>query len=264
MNRMTLKGRRALVTGASSGLGADFARHLARAGASLVLVARREAELEALAKDLWSAYGAEVRVIALDLLQPDADAILQAQLEVEALPIDILINNAGFGVFGDHLELPWERERAMMRLDMEVLVALTKRFAAAMVSRKWGRILNVSSIGAFQPTPTYAVYSAAKSFVLSYSEAFSRELVGTGVSVTAICPGITATEFLKVSGQKATFYQRLVMMDSPTVTRIGVKAMLSGRRSIVPGVLNSLTAWSTRLMPRRLQTWMAYQVMRNA
>jgi short-subunit dehydrogenase len=144
------------------------------------------------------------------------------------------------------------------------VVALCKRFAKGMVQRGWGRILNVSSIGAFQPTPTYAVYSASKAFVLSYSEAFSRELAGTGVTVTAVCPGITATEFLQVSGQQATLYQRLLMMDSLTVTRIGLRAMVAGRRSIVPGIANTLTAWSTRLMPRRAQTWMAHLVMKNA
>lgn len=261
---MDLNGKRALVTGASSGLGTDFARQLAAMGCALVLVARREAELQTVAEALRKAHGVEVRVIPLDLLAPQADVHLQAQLASEGLAIDILVNNAGFGVYGAHRELPWAKERDMMRLDMELVVSLTKRFAEGMVTRGWGRILNVSSIGAFQPTPTYAVYSAAKAFVLSYSEAFAAELAGTGVTVTALCPGITATEFLKVSGQKATRYQRLLMMESPAVTRIGLRAMLAGRRSIVPGLANTLTAWGTRLLPRRVQTWVAYQVMKNA
>ena len=259
---MNLNGRRALVTGASSGLGVDFARQLAAMGCALVLVARRAPELEALATDLRAAHGIAVRVIPLDLLSEDADDRLEAQLAAEGLAIDILVNNAGFGVYGPHLELPWAREQAMMRLDMERLVSLTKRFAVGMVARGWGRILNVASIGAYQPTPTYAVYAAAKAFVLNYSEAFAAELAGTGVTVTTLSPGVTATEFLQVSGQKPTLYQRLVMMDSPTVTRLGLKAMLAGRRSLVPGLLNTLTAWGTRLMPRRVQTWVAYQVMK--
>lgn len=261
---MNLNGKRALVTGASSGLGADFARHLAASGCALVLVARRAAKLERLAADLRARHGVAVDVEALDLLQPDADQLLFDRLQARGLAIDLLINNAGFGLFGSHRELAWAKERDMMRLDMEVVVALSKRFAEPMVARGWGRILNVASIGAYQPTPTYAVYSAAKAFVLSYSEAFAFELRGTGVSVTALCPGITATAFLEVSGQKATAYQRLAMMDSPTVTRLGIRALLGGRRSLVPGLMNTLTAWSTRLMPRRLQTWMAFQVMRNA
>jgi uncharacterized protein len=185
------------------------------------------------------------------------------QLNQSGKTIDVLINNAGFGLFGTFLELPWEKERSMLELDMLTLTHMTKLFAKEMVTRGFGRILQISSIGAFQPTPTYATYGAAKSYVLSFSEALNFELRDTGVTCTAICPGITATEFLKVSGQKATFYQRMVMMSSERVTQIGIRAMLNGRSSVVPGIVNTLTAWSTRLMPRRVQALMAYQVMRN-
>ncbi len=131
-----------------------------------------------------------------------------------------------------------------------------------MVARGFGRILQVSSIAAFCPAPTYAAYGAAKAFVLNYSEALSFELKGTGVTSTAICPGITATEFLHVSGQKPSLYQRLAVMQSPEVARIGIRAMLAGRRSIVPGVVNTLTAWSTRLMPRHTSTWVTSLLMK--
>ena len=138
---------------------------------------------------------------------------------------------------------------------------MTKLFARDMVARSLGFILLVSSIGAYQPTPTYASYSAAKTYVLYFGEALSYELRGTGVSCTVLSPGVTATDFLRVSGQQATLYQRLVMMSSADVTRIGVDSMLKRRSSVVPGLINVLTAWSSRLMPRRLAAAIAYRSM---
>jgi short-subunit dehydrogenase len=231
-----LAGRHALVTGASSGLGVDFARELARRGAGLTLVARREDRLRAVAREL-------------------------ADTQARGRPVDVLVNNAGFGLYGRFSELDWGRERAMLELDMIVPVHLTKLFLPGMLERRSGWVLNIASIGAYQPSPLYASYSAAKSFILNFTEALSYELRGTGVRATALSPGIVATEFLQVSGQQATRYQRMTMMDSPTVARLGIDAMLRGRPSLVPGRLNAASVWTSRLLPRRVSAALAHRLM---
>jgi uncharacterized protein len=256
-----LAGRNALVTGASSGLGVDFARELARRGAGLTLVARREDRLRALARELADTHGADVRVVALDLNDADAPDRLLADTQARGRPVDVLVNNAGFGLYGRFSELDWERERAMLELDMIVPVHLTKLFLPGMLERRSGWVLNIASIGAYQPSPLYASYSAAKSFILNFTEALSYELRGTGVRATALSPGIVATEFLQVSGQQATRYQRMTMMDSPTVARLGIDAMLRGRPSLVPGRLNAASVWTSRLLPRRVSAALAHRLM---
>jgi len=256
-----LRGRRALVTGASSGLGADFARELAGHGCHLVLVARRVDRLEALAKELRERHGVEVEPLAMSLSEPDAAAALHQRLSARALEVDVLVNNAGFGVFGEFLSVPWEREREMLQLDVLAVVQLTKLFGADMLRRGRGWILQVASIGAYQPSPSYATYSAAKAFVLSFGEALAFELRRAGVKVTVVSPGVTRTEFLQVSGQKPTLYQRLAMMESPAVARAGIRALLRGKPSTVPGLVNKIPAFLMRLTPRRLQARMAHATM---
>jgi uncharacterized protein len=251
----------ALVTGASSGLGVDFARQLAARGANLILVARREDQLRAVATDIAKAYAVSAQAIALDLAAPDAPQVLYDQLQQQGIHVDVLVNNAGFGIYGDFATVPWEREKAMLDLDIVTLTHLTKLFVQDMLKRKRGYILLVASIGAYQPSPTYATYSAAKAFVLNMGEAINYELRGSGVSVTVISPGVTATEFFKVAGQSASLYQRLMMMDSTTVARIGIEHMLRRRPSVVPGFMNNLFAFSTRLVPRRLQAATAHFMM---
>ena len=261
MSVSVVKGKRALVTGASSGLGVDFARELAARGCHLILVARRQDQLEAVRKEVVERHGVEVEVVPMDLSTPDAPQQLYDRIRASGQTVDVLVNNAGFGLFGRFVEIPWERERNMLELDIVTLVGLTKLFVRDMASRDFGFVLNVSSIGAFQPTPFYAAYSAAKTFVLYFSEALSYELRKTKVRVCALAPGITATEFLEVSGQNATAYQKSLMMTSAEVTRIGVEAMLRGRPSVVPGLMNALTAWGTRLIPRRLSAAIAERLM---
>jgi uncharacterized protein len=263
MNDGSLQGKTALVTGASSGLGVDFARELARRGCRLVLVARREELLKQLQGELQAAHGVTAIVMTVDLGDPAAPQMLYDTLKAQGVAVDILVNNAGFGLFGLELEIPWDKTRQMLMLDIVALTHLTKLFARDMVKRGFGRMLQVASIGAYQPSPTYAAYSAAKSYVRSFSQALNFELRHSGVTSTVISPGITATEFLQVSGQKPTAYQRAMMMTSADVAAIGIKAMLKGRYSVVPGFLNWLTALFTMITPDPVNAAAAYRLMKN-
>jgi uncharacterized protein len=261
MREVELKGKTALVTGASSGLGVEFARQLAARGCHVILVARRAEALAQLKQELEARHGVRVYPMPMDLTAADAPQGLYAQVEGAGLSVDVLVNNAGLGLFGAFTDIPWEREKMMLELDILTVVHLTKLFAPAMVRRQFGCVLNIGSTGAFQPTPTYAAYAAAKSFVLSYSEAVNCELRGTGVTCTALCPGVTRTEFFQVSGQKLTLYQRLTMMASGEVVRIGLNAMLRGRSSVVAGWLNAFMAGSMSFIPRSWAAGLAHWVM---
>jgi uncharacterized protein len=261
MSRTQQAGSWALVTGASSGLGVDFARELARRGVNVILAARRRTELLAVAEELRSDHGVVAEVIALDLGQPNAADQLYEQVTALGHEVDILVNNAGFGLFGHYLDIGWEREKAMIDLDIGAVVRLTQLFSMDMVRRGRGRILQVASVAAYQPTPTYAAYGAAKAFVLHYGEAVAEELAGTGVTCTVVSPGYTRTAFLEVSGQPENVYHRALAMTSAAVARIGIKAMLRGRRSIVPGSMNALIAWLTRFVPRRVSAAIVHRLM---
>ncbi|HMQ33374.1 MAG TPA: SDR family oxidoreductase [Chloroflexaceae bacterium] len=261
-NENLLRGKTALVTGASSGLGVDFARELAARGCHLVLVARREELLRQHAEEIRAAHGVRVSVVAMDLAAKDAPQALYDRLTAEGVAVDVLVNNAGYGLYGPFTQLDWERERNMLELDIITLVHLSKLFARDMVARNFGFMLHVASIASYQPSPLYASYGAAKSFVLHFGEALSYELRRTNVRSTVVAPGVTATEFLKVSGQEATLYQRLAMMTSEQVARAGIEAMLKGRPSIVTGRFNALAAFTMRLLPRRAQAALAEITMR--
>lgn len=258
-----LQGKWALVTGASSGFGIDFAHLLAERGANIVLVARRAQPMEQLAAELRAKFGTTVHVEPMDLARSGVGAELKARLDAARIEVDLLINNAGYGMFGAFLDQPLAATLDMMQLNMLSLTELTHVFASDMVRRGGGQILMTASIGAYQATPLYAVYSATKAYVLLFGEALHEEMKGKNVTVTVLSPGITATAFLAVSGQKATLYQRMVMMQSRPVARIGLAALRAGRASVVPGWMNAVTAWSNRLMPRFMQRKVAYQLMKN-
>ncbi len=260
-NRASLDGNTALITGASSGLGAEFARQLAAMGCHLILVARREHRLQALRQELLARHPVSVRVLPADLSEPDSPQTLYAAIKAAGLSVDILVNNAGYGIYGEHATIPWPQERQMLMLDILAVMQFTKLALADMLQRDSGYILQVSSIGAYQPSPTYAAYGAAKTFVLYFGEALNYELRKTQVSCTVLSPGVTATEFLQVAGQKPTLYQRLMMMQSPEVVRIGLKAMLRRKPSVVAGRLNALMVWSNRCLPRRWSAAIAYRLM---
>lgn len=255
-------GRTALVTGASSGLGIEFARDLARRGAALVLVARSEAPMQALAEEL-RARGATVHVRPADLADAAARDALAAGLARDGIAVDLLVNNAGFGVFGEFADTEWSRLDAMLAVDVVALTHLTRLFLPGMRQRRFGRVLQVASTAAFQPTPAYAAYAAAKSYVLAFAYALDAELRGSGVRCTVISPGVTATQFFAVSGQRPTWYQRLTRMQAPAVARQGVDALMAGRTSVVAGWVNAIMANSTRLLPRRASAYVAGLLMRN-
>lgn len=261
MNRNILDGRLALVTGASSGLGVDFARRLAELGCHLVLVARREERLRAVQQEICARYGIEVAVLPLDLTGPEAPQQLYDQLQHWNKKVDVLVNNAGFGIHGDFIDIPWEEEEQLLELNIISLAHLTKLFVKDMVAQDFGYILQVASIGAFQGVPTYASYAAAKGFILLFGEALNYELRRSQVSCTVLCPGITATEFMKVAGQRPTLYHRLVTMPSQEVARIGLDGMLRRKATVVPGWFNRLTVWGSRLVPRRLAIAVSYRLM---
>ncbi|BEV71785.1 MULTISPECIES: SDR family oxidoreductase [unclassified Paludibacterium] len=255
--------RRALITGASSGLGADFARQLAARGNALVLVARSEAPMQALADELRQRYQVDVQVLVQDLGQPGAAIALKQQTDRLGWQIDVLVNNAGFGVHGEFHRQPLPRLQDMLQLNISTLTELTHCYAADMVARGQGEILLVSSIGAYQATPTYAAYSASKAYVLLLGEALHEELRPYGVTVSVVAPGITATQFLAVSGQRATPYQKLVMMQSPEVVRQALALLRRRGAARVPGWVNRLTVFFNRFMPRSWQRKVAFQLMRN-
>ena len=252
-----------IITGASSGLGADFSRILASLGCHLILVARRQERLDALKEEIIAEYGVSAKAISMDLSPAEAPQQLYDQLKAKGIVIDVLINNAGFGICGDFLDVEWERTAQMLQLNIMTVAHLAWLFAQDMRSRNYGYILNMASNGAFQPTPLYAAYSASKSFVLNLSEALNYELRGTNVKCTALAPGTTVTEFHQIAGQvEGSLYYRLTQMDSMTVARMGINALLKGRPSLVPGWMVSIMAWSSQRAPRRLATAMSAWLMK--
>jgi short-subunit dehydrogenase len=245
----------ALVTGASSGIGRELAVLLARDGHDLVLVARDAARLEALARELFEAHGAKSVVLARDLSAPDGPGEVLAEIRRAGIELDVLVNNAGIGVWGFFAETDLARELEMVRVNVIAVTALAKGVLPGMLARGSGRILNVASTAAFQPGPLMAVYYGTKAYVLSFSEAVANETAGTGVTVTALCPGPTITEFQKKAGMEQTrlFRSRLVQ-DARTAAKAGYEGMKRGRRVVVPGLANKLLAQGVRFAPRRLLT----------
>jgi short-subunit dehydrogenase len=264
MGRRRLAGQRALVTGASSGIGLELARHLAAEGANLVLVARRVDRLEALAAELRAKHGVGVECIGCDLQRPDAARELFEKTEKAGKPVDVLVNNAGFGAYDEFLNVSWETTAGMMQVNMVALTQLQHLFVPAMVSRRAGHVMNVASIGAFMPCPTFAVYAATKAYVRNLTEALDYELKGTGVRAIAVCPGGTSTEFLETAKQELKSGGQAFMMTAERCARIGVNKMLSGRRLVITGLLNTLTMWALRLVPRALLPWLSAVTMSSA
>ena len=237
----------ALVTGASAGLGVEFARQLSKRGHRLVLAARRKERLEELAKELGKA-----RAIAIDLSKKDSAAKLLSDLEANGETVDLLVNNAGFGLIGSFADLDAKRERQMIDLNVGTLTDLCRAVAPQMIARKSGGILNVASTAAFQPGPKMAVYFATKAFVLSLTEALHEELKPHGVKVSCLCPGPTRTEFGDVAGFGGNGMFDRVAMEAPDVVKAGLDGLARNKAVVVPGLVNKLTANSGRFAPRSI------------
>jgi short-subunit dehydrogenase len=245
----------ALVTGASSGIGLELATLLARDRHDLVFVARSRERLEDIGKGLREEFGVTVTVIARDLADPDSARAVVQEVESRGFSIDVLVNSAGLGIYGFFAETPLARELAMIQVNLVAVTELTKRLLPGMLQRRRGRILNLASTAAFQPGPLMAVYYATKAYVLSFSEALANETAGTGVTVTALCPGPTLTEFQKQAGLEETrLFRSPLVLDARSVALAGYRGMLRGKRVVVPGFGNKLLVAAERVTPRRLVT----------
>ncbi len=250
----------ALVTGASSGLGLEFSKLLAQDGYNLVIVARDRQKLQQVAGELQARYKIQARVLVKDLSEAGAAQEIYDELRGDSVAVDVLINNAGYALYGPFIETDLTTEVQMIATNVTTLTILSKLFAREMVTRRRGRILNVASTAAFAPGPLMAVYYATKAYVLSLSEALANELQGTGVTVTALCPGPVETGFQKRAQMEAS---RLVagrkIADAASVAAEGYRAMLKGQTMIIPGLMNQLQTLSVRFTPRK----MVAQVVRN-
>jgi uncharacterized protein len=242
----------ALVTGASSGIGTAFALALADRGHDLVLVARDTARLEALAKELGDGYGAAAEVLTADLCAPTALAAVEARVSDPSRPIDLLVNNAGFGTSGPFSTLPVDREQQEIELNVLALVRLTHAALAPQVERGRGGVINVASIAAYQPTPGNATYGATKAFVRSFSQAVHEELNGTGVKCMVLSPGFTRTEFQTRAGFDSSDVPGFLWQDAATCVQHALRAYDKGRAECVPGALNAVTATFTAAAPHAL------------
>lgn len=254
----------ALVTGASSGLGLEFARLLAQDGYDLVLVARRLDRLEQIALDLEEAYGVVVHVVQADLATKEGVANLVSFTEQIEVKVDVLVNNAGFGDCADFVEADLDKLDRMIELNVRCLTDLTYYYLGDMLDQGEGRILNVASVAAFQPGPGMATYFATKAFVLSLTEALSEELRGTGITVTALCPGTTGTDFWEVAEAGAlSMLRQAIIADPAEVAAYGYQSLMRGRVVAVPGITNKLMVASVRLCPRPLVRLIAGALLRK-
>ena len=259
---MDLRGTTALVTGASSGIGAAMARQLAAWGCDLVLTARRQDRLDALCAELTAGRGVRARAVREDLCDPAGPARLHQAIREAGTPIDILINNAGFGAYQSFERTAWQRHAEMLQLNVTSLVELTHLFLPDLLARpRRAHVLNVASIAAFVHVPLFASYNGSKAFVLAFSRSLAAELAGTRVRVTCVCPGGTTTEFSDVAGQTLGAAARAGMMSAERCARIALRGMLRGRRVVVPGATNKLIQLTSRLLPQRLVAWAGASVL---
>jgi short-subunit dehydrogenase len=249
--------RTVLITGGSSGIGEAFAEVFAVEGFDLVIAARREDRLRAVAERLHHRHGARVEVIVADLSAPGAAAGLCTEIAARGMTIDALVNNAGYGVPGVFLASPWERQHAQLQVMIVALTELTYRLLPGMIERGYGRILNVASLAGLVPAPAgHTLYAASKAFVVRFSEALSHEVARHGVHVTALCPGFTLSEFHDVTGTREAVSKMpsWLWMDAPTVARQGYDAVMAGIPIYINGRVNRTIAQLCRYVPLRIVT----------
>jgi short-subunit dehydrogenase len=255
----------ALITGASGGIGYELAKLFAKDHHNLVLVARSGDKLNQLAGELRGQFGVTVKTVALDLASAPGGKILFDLLEGEKLAIDVLVNNAGFGVFGEFAGMAEEEILGQVHLNVTALTLLTRLFLPGMLARRNGKIMNVASTAAFQPGPLMAVYYATKAYVLSFTEALANEVAGTGVIVSCFCPGATNTGFQRRAGmENSRLFKKIGAMSAEKVARDGYRGLMSGKTLVISGMQNWLVAESVRFAPRKWVTavsrWVAERV----
>lgn len=243
----------ALITGASSGIGLDLAQFMAP-DFDLIITARNQTELEKISRELEAQHGNHVHVVPADLAQAEAPQEIFAEIERRGLPVDVLINNAVFGAYGLFAEGDLQQELEMIQVNIAALTTLTKLALPGMLKRKRGKIMNVASTAGFQPGPLMAVYYATKAYVIMFSEAIANELKGSGVTVTCLCPGATATRFAGRANMEQSRLFRMGAMRSKDVAQAAYNGMMAGKTMIVPGLANKLLAMSVRFSPRKLVT----------
>jgi short-subunit dehydrogenase len=254
----------ALITGASVGIGYELAKQFARGGYDVLLAARNEERLAAVAEEIRG-LGVRAEYFVTDLAQREAPLVLYAQVRNRGRPVDVLVNNAGFGALGAFAEVGLEWQLDMIQVNVAALVDLTHRFLPELIARRTGGVLNVASTAGFVPGPHMAVYYASKAFVLSFSEAIAEELAGSGVSVTALCPGPTESEFRRRAKLEKSPVSRSRVIPTATaesVARAGYQGFIRRKRVVVPGLVNKLAVQSNRIGPRRWVTKVAGRVNR--
>jgi len=243
----------ALITGASSGIGLELAKIHASKGGNLVIVARNESKLKELKAQLEQQHGIQVHVIVKDLAIPNAAIDVYKETEEKGIQIDYLINNAGFGLYGKFEQTDWLEESNMIQVNITALTQFTKLYLPGMISRKNGKILNVASTAAFVPGPTMAVYCATKPYVLSFSEAVNNEVNEHGITITALCPGATASGFsVAAKADKSALFSKTKLATSAEVALFGYEAMIHGKQVAIHGFINQFLALFIRFMPRSL------------
>lgn len=253
MKKYNIKNGTALVTGAASGLGFEFSMLLAQDSCNLILVDIDKDKIQDAKKHIQKRHNIQIKIIVKDLSAINAAQEIFAS--IRNTPIDILINNAGFGLFGPFYKTNWQREYAMLNLHIYTTTQLTKYILNGMVKRRYGKILNISSMAAFQPGPLMSIYYASKAYILSFSQAIANELKGTGITVTALCPGQTKTSFQEVvSGSHSINKIKFSTASAIDVAKYGYEAMLKGKAVAIPGAFNRFLAIISRLVPRNIAT----------
>jgi short-subunit dehydrogenase len=250
----------ALITGASSGIGADLARRFAQEGHDLVLTARREARLQELAGELKAAFGTRTTVIAMDIGQPGAAQALFDAVRAKNIAIDVLVNNAGLLTRGPFTDVALQDQMNLLQVNVVAPTALAHLFLQPMLARNSGRILNVCSLSGFQPTPRIATYAAGKAYLMSLSEALWSETRNTGVTVTALCPGFTKTDMIANDDHSTMHIPFIPVMSSTTVAKQAYDACMAGKPLYVNGLANSAVAELNRMQPRPMQRWLVNQI----
>ena len=259
-------GKRALVTGASSGIGKAFAELLAEKGYALVLVARRRDRLEQLATALRQQHNADTYIIVADLAKPDASTAIASELRQKNLTIDFLVNNAGYGVPGSYTNVTWDEHARFMQVLVTSVLDLTYQLLPGMIERGWGRIVNIASVAGLVPAPAgHTLYGASKAFVVRFSEAIAAENTDKGVNCTAVCPGFTLSEFHDVTGTRDRMNRLpgILWLTAPDVVRDGYHAVMRGTPVIVNGRIYQFLVWLNGALPRTLARWVSVMAGRR-